>query len=905
MDDDMNTLCEIIGKRKDKKKINELGYLSTINDTMQSSDQIKQEDRLSVNIRARLLTFIKWKEDNETGTLDEFEEYLENNEGKKCYDEIKAILSNPTTKTPEEPQMDGDMLHILNEIGFTNADRSRLEEGGILTVANLRDNESQLREKKCCGLMNDIQERLLIVIKWFDNNPSASPKSFSTKELEDTDKELKRRERMVNTYVNMLGEYNPAGSNKNHRQDICKAMDNDPTLFEEAIQEFKSRVLSETASNLKEGVKYFEVDKYLRHIVTILHKHLRDPVPVRERKGSLVLMYGGAQAGKTGAEALNLAIAAVLGGMRRDDENNVDRAGIPMFLTTKGNRECKDKVNKLKKLSKGTSLRASEIVVAPNSKSSEAEKKEKRKQVECNLVGGRGINIFADSIPQTDLMIDYTKEYHNHHPNGHSIMSVDEVDEFVRSEEGYQGFEKKLQELSRVLRPTIVVLITASPVAVYKHIENVKERFNCEGQEMIFQLNPGEDYIKSADIKHYLTFLVKGECEKKEPYKTEGLTIPYSSESQIAFIKASLKPRSLILDCTCPYVNVEEANVFVKAARTQELIVKSKQLTVPVVIVVTGESSFGLSVKFPNAEWDKKTWKDECFGTLLEHIDEKHLETPVMLFGNYSSMGRCFSFRSIRRVPTAMILYLGLNHSMQTLEQLAGRVLGYNKSVLEENGFDSPILLTTEEDFKTIQTYAKNIKRTIERMKQGDTLEQAMHGTNEPIPHELAFFAKTDRKLGKLKGQREQMVAVANITPMKKKKKEEEEVHADAVGVGDVQNDSTATITIHTKKVIQSLKLLLLKDRPEQHEDSIFQDLCVSQVHESYVISPEELKNELDQLCKMSLLVKSSVEKGKQWYKINSNIEDFHIDDMTALNGNRKRTLESVVGPEKKSKGGL
>ena len=98
MDDDMNTLCEIIGKRKDKKKINELGYLSTINDTMQSSDQIKQEDRLSVNIRARLLTFIKWKEDNETGTLDEFEDYMEDDEGKKCYDEIKAVLSKRATE---------------------------------------------------------------------------------------------------------------------------------------------------------------------------------------------------------------------------------------------------------------------------------------------------------------------------------------------------------------------------------------------------------------------------------------------------------------------------------------------------------------------------------------------------------------------------------------------------------------------------------------------------------------------------------------------------------------------------------------------------------------------------------------------------------------------------------------
>ena len=89
---DMNNLCEIIGKRKDKKKINELGYLTSINDTMQSIDRIKQENRLSANVRASLLTFIKWKGDNHTGTLDDFEEYLENDEGEKCYKEMLDVL---------------------------------------------------------------------------------------------------------------------------------------------------------------------------------------------------------------------------------------------------------------------------------------------------------------------------------------------------------------------------------------------------------------------------------------------------------------------------------------------------------------------------------------------------------------------------------------------------------------------------------------------------------------------------------------------------------------------------------------------------------------------------------------------------------------------------------------------
>ncbi len=52
---DMNTLCEIIGGRRDKKKINELGYLTSIDDTMQSIDRIKQENRLSRRGERRFL----------------------------------------------------------------------------------------------------------------------------------------------------------------------------------------------------------------------------------------------------------------------------------------------------------------------------------------------------------------------------------------------------------------------------------------------------------------------------------------------------------------------------------------------------------------------------------------------------------------------------------------------------------------------------------------------------------------------------------------------------------------------------------------------------------------------------------------------------------------------------------
>jgi len=933
MDADMNTLCEIIGmKRKYKKIINELGYLSTINDTMQSSDLIKQEDRLTADIRAGFLTFIKWKEYNETGTLDEFEEYTEDDEGKKCCEEIEAVLLNPT-KSAEEPQMDADMLHILKEIGFTNADRSRLEEGGILTVANLKDNESQLKEKKCCGLMNDIQDRLLIVIKWFDNNPNASPKSFSTKEYEGTVDKLERRKKLVDTYVNMLGRALPNENPYNGYfglsvQETCKAMDDDPTLFDEAVEEFKSRVLREKASNLIKGVKHFEVDKYLRHIVTIFHDHLKDPRPVHERKGTLISLYGGAQANKTGFEGLNQAIAAVLGGKRWDekDKDKINEyTGMPTFLVTQGNRECKDKLKKLKDLSIGTCVGRGEIIVVPNSSDTKTDKETKRRLSQARLFRGRGTHIFSDSVAQADAMIEYARHYHNMNPNGHSIMSVDEVDDFIRTEKGSQAFEKKLQELSSVLRPTIVVIITATPIAVMYHMDNVKERFNCEGHTHFFRLNPGEDYIRNEDLRHHPTFLTRGECEKKEPYKTEGLSIPYSSKAQIEFITTSLAPRGLILVCTCPYVNVTGANVFEQAESIQDLTKKlsmpsseresdnslallaekAMRLTseepehsltaelVPIVIVVTGESSWGLSVKFPHAKWDKETWKEERFGALLEHIDEKHLETPVMLFGNYKSMGRCFSFRSRRRVPTGMIIHLG-TQNIQTLIQLAGRLLGYIKSVLRRNGFENPVLLTTEKDFDTIQNYAKLMDFTIERVENGDTIEQAMHGIKEAIPNELAFFLRTYRELGKIKGPRDQLVTFAKTTPKK-------------VHVGVVQNGTTTTITgtVHTPKVIESLKLLLGKDGVEVHEDTIFQDLNRDQ---TYRISEQELKSELDRLCDMSLLeelVKEATFTGnyttedKQWYNIKPAIVNVQ------LGRHKKRpSLSGASVKEKKSKGG-
>lgn len=82
---------------------------------------------------------------------------------------------------------------------------------------------------------------------------------------------------------------------------------------------------------------------------------------------------------------------------------------------------------------------------------------------------------------------------------------------------------------------------------------------------------------------------------------------------------------------------------------------------------------------------------------------------------------------------------------MSTLIQTLGRATGNCRDVLNANGVNCVTVLATIDDLtvcKKMQNYINEISR---RIRQGDTLFQAMTGANEKMPDFANAFRQTFR----------------------------------------------------------------------------------------------------------------------------------------------------------------
>lgn len=199
----------------------------------------------------------------------------------------------------------------------------------------------------------------------------------------------------------------------------------------------------------------------------------------------------------------------------------------------------------------------------------------------------------------------------------------------------------------------------------------------------------------------------------------------------------------LVLDCTCPRMYAE-VNITDKANAVRDHYGD--------LIVITYKGS-GISVRYPNNEdWEKITGK--TISEVLEDIDAQYgLKKPVFIFG-FIKMCRGISFRSAKRVPTHMVVSLGRGHNSSTVLQTIGRATFNGKSILEENGWKTVKVLTTESDLNTSRKTQQFISEVHKRMKDGDTLAEAMEGTKQKYPHALNFLHETFREIGKIKGHK-------------------------------------------------------------------------------------------------------------------------------------------------------
>jgi hypothetical protein len=193
--------------------------------------------------------------------------------------------------------------------------------------------------------------------------------------------------------------------------------------------------------------------------------------------------------------------------------------------------------------------------------------------------------------------------------------------------------------------------------------------------------------------------------------------------------------------------------VFEKAKKVQDYYKRQNQDIVVIVFVGSG-----ISVKLPDCKWDKERWRHSLIGNVIKDIDEDKqygLSVPIFIFG-FSKMRRGISFRSDLRAPTHLAMMLSSGHHVSTVIQTLGRASGNSKSVLQENGYQSVTILTTQQDYKIGETVQKYFDEVSRRVNEGENLGDALMGTREALPNEANFLQKTYRKLGPLKATRKE-----------------------------------------------------------------------------------------------------------------------------------------------------
>jgi hypothetical protein len=599
-------------------------------------------------------------------------------------------------------------------------------------------------------------------------------------------------------------------------------------------------------------------------------------------------VYAPPQSGKSTIKALVISICFFF------------QKKIPVFILTNGIAEKKDLYEKLRK--QAPIHRRKYITLAPDSKDSCQERKKKLELNKEALRNG-GTVIFSDSVRQVDTVRELVKFYHKEvREDGHKVFIVDEADSIVvRTRDEKQKFEQQLAHMNKELRPTVSILFTATPIQNDLCAETIDQRYNSSGENSYYEITPGEDYnsllkggIKPPKDEYGMeVYLSDGELSKKEPYRVDGLSIPYASERTVSFCRdAAAAECSLLLDNSCPWVNVDENNVQWKAESVQQLL-SSEGLSV-IVIAFTGQD--GISVKFPGEEWDKVKWKDRLIGELLENIDQDPkcgLKIPVFIFGTPKKMGRCISFRSNKRVPSHLILYLGDGHNNSNNRQAIGRLEGYAKSQLLANGLECALVLTRKGDFIGAKNHDHYVEHVNKRLKKGDSMHEAVHGTNEKVPHNANMFACNVREVGMIPNQRSQALKHVQFGASRTVSRT---LGTDTREVTDVMHQSRSPISIDTRQVAEAMHRISSGEsrKVQIHKDDIFGHFLDQ---DGVEVDPSELQNSLDDLVEKGIIEK---DHEKEWYSIKVDLEALKQFACEHVQGNNARS--NVVSPEKRQR---
>ena len=653
-----------------------------------------------------------------------------------------------------------DLKHIYDQLEIHARSQKELQQRGIVDLATLLERCDDFKDKKLIGVKRATQEALYHFCLWhedFKNNKGNEEKVWSDHFTAGS------FEKFEENVVHLLKESTNPTQDMNTKDlfnEVLKTLHNNESKLDrisplqlEALHEYTTKLAFEDLSKTLLEKCQFNVKDLVRKVVKAILYATED----EQYEENILLVAGWTQAGKSTAKAVMACVCELL--------------LCPLYIMTKGVAESKDLKQKLKFLKSGESKSGIESWWNDGQKNNTTD------------------NVFADTACQITRVAKNIRSYRAEvGPNAKFLLIVDECDAMYRTEERSQKMEQAFDDLIS-LSPTFRVEISATfiPAALYLAcIKGIK----CN----LFLLGTSDDYSgvtamkplqdesgKSIFLddsivpKHGVPYVVKKrdlhflkrDKEGGGPLfansnNDDGLEsvakdfdvkrpdhIPSTGRSVLKLCDHALsgnKNGVLLLDCTNNRVTAVN-NVFEKATCIQNLYAaKGKKM---VIVVVVGK---GIYFRRPGHVYGRFVKNRKSVSDVIEKLDqESGLEVPIFVFG-YSKMRRCISFRSEKRVPTHMVLSLGLAQSNETFIQALGRATfnGLN-SVLKINGHEHVTVLTSENDLRMARSNQDFVKELVERTQCGISLKEALSRVEKRFPCKANYTLHTNRKTGQIK----------------------------------------------------------------------------------------------------------------------------------------------------------
>ena len=632
--------------------------------------------------------------------------------------------------------IDDTLAHVYMVLEFADSVQEKLCNEGISDYSNLVRAKSDLEHGRL-NVKPYAQRALVEVIRWEE--------SFKNKYGREPAIREELTEEVLTEFNNSADEEQEVSVRAGDLFELCKTYphsdkatrilntllarpDKKKTLANLLGKEAE-KVIENMNAKLKEASQFFDAGSFARKIVAAAV--LAESNVEGTRKPFYVT--GRTQSGKS----------SVIGIV----QTMCSQMNLPLVVITKGDSESADLRRKLERFAAGSPTE--NYVVCVSSKAG-GSGKEKKYAIEA-AIGEGGTVVTADTHYQIGKIIEAIKNKKRTFVKKRKfVLVVDECDAMERTVDGTQKFEMAYDEL-KGMNPSLLVKVSATlaPNLLYEddiHMFQIETSPNYVGVEDFcpLKIDDADLYLDANELSHSDGYLLNNHC-----------FIPKTNERVIQLYDDALSGGAdrrgvLVLDCTTPRVTAE-GNLIQKAERVQALY--SARGTNIVVVVYVGR---GISVRYPDCkslEWLDKTVK---IGEAIEQIDnDSGLDMPVFVFG-FSMMRRGISFRSNNRVPTHLVIALGMAHNAMNTVQAHGRGTYNGRDVLNRNGFENVTVLLQNNDLLMTLAHTQFNEKTAQRLKDGkETMVDVMTGRKQKLSDAANFARHTSRKLGQRKGDRE------------------------------------------------------------------------------------------------------------------------------------------------------